>query len=88
MKEAGSSGYFDTKYMTVLWTEQIVHNFEYQKFANLFNLKQVNFHMTLIICDALDIYMFYRHASSGDGEFQPYEGEYQGYHTSLSPTSR
>ena len=49
MKDARISGYFDTKYMTVLGIEQILHNFEDQKFANFFNLKQVNFRMTLVI---------------------------------------
>ncbi len=42
--------YIDTKYMTVLRTEQILHNFEDQKFANFFNLEQVNFCVTLILC--------------------------------------
>ncbi len=49
MKDARISSYFDTKYMTVLRIEQILHNFESQKFTNFFNLKQVNFRMTLII---------------------------------------
>ena len=34
MKNARISDYFDTKYMTVRRTEQILHNFEDQKFAN------------------------------------------------------
>ncbi len=45
MKAARISGYFDTKYMTVLLIEQILHNFEDQKFANFFNLQQVDFRM-------------------------------------------
>ena len=49
MKDAQISGYFDTKYMTVLWIEQILHYFEDQKFANFFNLEQVNFRVTLVI---------------------------------------
>ncbi len=48
MKDAWISGYFDTKYMTVLRIEQIFHNFEDQHFANFSNLEQVNFCMTLI----------------------------------------
>ncbi len=50
MKDARISGYFDTKYMTVLRIEQILHNFEDQNFANFFNLEQVNFCVTLVIC--------------------------------------
>ena len=42
-------GYFDTKYMSILQIEQILHNFEDQKFANFLNLEQVNFRMTLIM---------------------------------------
>ncbi len=34
LREAQISGYFDTKYMTVLQIEQILYNFEDQKFAN------------------------------------------------------
>ncbi len=49
IKDAGISGYFDTKYMTFLRIEQILHNLEDQKFANFFNLEQVNFRMTLVI---------------------------------------
>ncbi len=40
---------FDTKCMTLLRIEQILHNFEDQKFAHVFNLEQVNFRMTLVI---------------------------------------
>ncbi len=36
-------------YMTVLRTEQILHNFEDRKFANFFSFERVNFHVTLII---------------------------------------
>ena len=43
------SDYFDTKYMTVFRIEQILHNFEDQKFANFLNLEQVNFRVTLVI---------------------------------------
>ena len=46
MKDGRISGYFDIKYMTVLRIEQILHNFEGQKIANLFNLEQVK----LVIC--------------------------------------
>ena len=49
MKDGRISGYFDTKYMSVLQIEQILHNFEDQKIANLFNLEQVYFHVTLVI---------------------------------------
>ena len=49
MKDARISGYFDTKYMTVLRIEQILHNFEDQKLANFLNLEQVNFRVTLVI---------------------------------------
>ena len=38
MKDARISGYIGTKYMTVLRIEQILHNFEDQKFANFLNL--------------------------------------------------
>ena len=48
MKDGRKSGYFDTKYMTVLGIEPMLHNFEDQKFANFLNLKQVNFRMTLV----------------------------------------
>ncbi len=41
MKDAPISGYFDTKYMTVLGIEQILHNFKDRTFANLLNLGQV-----------------------------------------------
>ncbi len=50
LKDGWFSGYFDTKYMTVLRMEQILHNFEKQKIANFFNLAQVNFRVTLVIC--------------------------------------
>ena len=49
MKDARISGHFDTKYMIVLRMEQILHNFEDQKFANLLNLEQVNFRVTLVM---------------------------------------
>ena len=52
MKDARISGHFDTKYMMtmiVLQMEQILNNFEDQKFANFLNLKQVNFCVTLVI---------------------------------------
>ncbi len=48
MKDGRITGYFDTKYMTVLRIEQILHNFEDQKFANFLNLKHVNFRVTLV----------------------------------------
>ena len=48
MKDGRISGYFDTKYMTVLRIEQILHNFEDQKFANFLNLEQVYFRVTLV----------------------------------------
>ena len=48
MKDERILGYFDTKYMTVLRIEQILHNFEGQKFANFLNLEQVNFRVTLV----------------------------------------
>ena len=48
MKDARISGSFDTKYMTVLRIEDILHNFEDQQFANFFNHEQVNFRMTLV----------------------------------------
>ncbi len=50
LKEGRISGYFDTKYMTVLRIEQVLHYFEDQKNANFLNLEQVNFRMTLVIC--------------------------------------
>ncbi len=53
LKDARISGYFDTKYMTVLQIEQILHNFEGQKFANFLNLEQVNFRVTLVKCTCL-----------------------------------
>ncbi len=34
MKDGQISGYFETKYMTILQIEQILHNFEDQKIAN------------------------------------------------------
>ena len=36
MKDARTSDYFDTKYMTVLRIEKNLHNFEDQKFACFF----------------------------------------------------
>ena len=48
MEDARISGCFDTKYITVLRIEQILHNFEDQKCANFFNLEQVNFRVTLV----------------------------------------
>ena len=35
--------------MTVLGIEQILHNFEDQKFANFYNLELVHFRVTLVI---------------------------------------
>ena len=55
MKNARISSYFDTKYMAVLRIEQILHNFEDQKFADFFNLEQVNFRVTLIKCPQQDV---------------------------------
>ena len=48
IKDGRISGYFDTKYVTVVQIEQILHNFNDQKIANIFNLEQVNFRVTLI----------------------------------------
>ena len=48
MKDARISGYFGTKYMTVLRIEQILHNFVDQQFANFFTLIQINFRVTLV----------------------------------------
>ncbi len=36
MKDTRIPGYFDTKYITVLQIEQILHNFQGQQFANFF----------------------------------------------------
>ena len=49
VKDGRIPGYFGTKYMTVLQIEQILRNFEDQNIANFFSLKQVYFHMTLVI---------------------------------------
>ena len=49
LKDARIPGYFDTKYMTVLQTEQILHNFNDRKFANFCNLEEVNFRVTFVI---------------------------------------
>ena len=49
LKDARIPSYFDTKYMTVSRIEQILHNFEDQKFANFFNLEQVYFRVTLVV---------------------------------------
>ena len=48
IKDGRISDYFDTKYVTVLRIEQLLHNFEDQKIANFLNLEQVNFCVTLI----------------------------------------
>ncbi len=48
MKDGQISGYFDTKYMTVLRIEQILQNFEDQKFTNFLDLEQVNFSVTFV----------------------------------------
>ncbi len=53
MKDGRISGYSDTKYMRVLRTEPILHYFEDQKSANFFNLEQVNFRVTLVMCALL-----------------------------------
>ena len=58
MKDARISGYFDTKYMTVLRIEQILHNFEDQKIANFLYLGQVDFRMTLVILSMTLITVF------------------------------
>ncbi len=50
MKDGRMSGYFGTKYMSILQIEQILHNFEDRKFANFFNLERVNFCVTLVTC--------------------------------------
>ena len=47
-KNAQISGHFDTKFITVLRIEQILHNFEDRKFGNIFNSEQVNFRVTLV----------------------------------------
>ena len=60
MKDCRIPGYFDTKYIAVLWIEHILHNFEDQKIANLFNLEWVNFRVTLVIYEKVmrcDIFM-------------------------------
>ncbi len=49
MKGAKISGYFDTKFMTVLQIEKILYNFEDQKCSHFFNLEQVNFRVTLVM---------------------------------------
>ncbi len=49
MKDGWISGYFDTKYIAILWIEPILHNFEDQKIANFLNLEQVYFRVTLVI---------------------------------------
>ena len=50
LKDGRISGYFDTKYVTVLQIEQILHISKEQKIANFLNLEQVNFCVTLVIC--------------------------------------
>ncbi len=40
LKDGQISGYFDTKYMTVLQIDQILRNFEDQKIANLLTLNR------------------------------------------------
>ncbi len=57
MKDVRTSGHFDTKYMTVLRIEKLLHNFEDQKFANFLNLEQVNFCLTLVIFVYSSIYI-------------------------------
>ena len=49
MKDGRISGYFDTKYVNVLWIEHILYNFEDQKIANFFNLEQVNFRVAFVL---------------------------------------
>ena len=49
MKDGRISSNFDTKSMAILQIEFFLHNFEDRKSAKFFNLKQVNFHMTLVI---------------------------------------
>ena len=55
MNDARISGYFHTKYITILRIEQILDNFEDQNFANFFNLKQVNYRVTLVILVNLEL---------------------------------
>ncbi len=40
MKQGRIPDYFDTKYVTVLHIEQIVHNFEDQKITNFLTLNR------------------------------------------------
>ena len=49
LEDGWVSGYFDTKYITILQIDQILHNFEDQKIADFFNLEQVNFRVTLVM---------------------------------------
>ena len=48
MKDGQISGYVDTKYMTVLRIKLIWHNIKDQKIPDTFDLKQVNFLVTLV----------------------------------------
>ena len=59
MKDGRISGHFDTKYMTALRIEQILHHFEDRKIGNFLNLKQVNFRVTLVICTYFLVHLEY-----------------------------
>ncbi len=60
MKDGRISGYFDTKCMTILQIENILHNFEDRQIAKFFNLEQVNFRVTLVICKYTDCIFIHR----------------------------
>ena len=51
LKDARISGYFDTKYTTVLWIEQIYTILKTKNLPIFFTPKQVNFRVTLVIYD-------------------------------------
>ncbi len=47
MEDGRISGYLDTKYMIILWIEEILHNFEDQNLPIFFNLEQVKFRIMI-----------------------------------------
>ena len=53
MEDGRIPGYFDTKYVTVLRIERILHNFDDWKIGNFLALEQVNFRVTLVICGSV-----------------------------------
>ncbi len=53
LKDDRISSYFDAKYMTLL--QIVLHNSDDQNIVNFFTLAKVNFCMTLVKCDFMQL---------------------------------